>query len=83
MIDWEDVGIVIAYSLLGLVIVGGIVGIFALQFAYILSQPVGLTYHQKWGRAIRPPVDNYLRELFYEAENYALKTFHCPSPMLE
>jgi hypothetical protein len=37
MIDWEDVGIVIAYSLLGLVIVGGIVGIFALQFAYILS----------------------------------------------
>jgi hypothetical protein len=37
MIDWDDVGIVIAYSLLGLVIVGGIVGIFALQFAYILS----------------------------------------------
>ena len=37
MIDWEDVGIVIAYSLLGLVIVGGIAGIIALQFAYILS----------------------------------------------
>jgi hypothetical protein len=37
MIDWDDVGIVIAYSLLGLVIVGGIVGIIALQIAYIVS----------------------------------------------
>ena len=40
MIDWDDVGIVIAYSLLGLVIVGGIVGIIALQIAYIVSQGV-------------------------------------------
>jgi hypothetical protein len=37
MIDWDEIGMVIGYSLLGLVIVGGIVGIFALQFAYILS----------------------------------------------
>jgi hypothetical protein len=37
MIDWEDVAIVVGYSLLGLVIVGGIVGIIALQIAYIVS----------------------------------------------
>ncbi len=48
MIDWDEIGMVIGYSLLGLVIVGGIVGIFALQFAYILSQPVGLTYPRIW-----------------------------------
>ena len=38
MIDWEDVAMVVGYSLLGLVIVGGIVGIIALQIAYIVSQ---------------------------------------------
>ena len=37
MIDWEEIGMVIGYSLLGLVIVGGIAGIIALQFVYILS----------------------------------------------
>jgi len=37
MIDWEEIGIVIGYSLLGLVIVGGIGAIIALQFVYILS----------------------------------------------
>ena len=37
MIDWEDVAMVVGYSLLGLVIVGGIVGIIALQIAYIVS----------------------------------------------
>lgn len=37
MFDWEEVGIVAGYCLLGLVIVGGIVGIFALQIAFILN----------------------------------------------
>jgi preprotein translocase subunit Sss1 len=37
MIDWEEIGIVIGYSLLGLVIVGGIGAIIALQIAYIVS----------------------------------------------
>ena len=37
MIDFEDVAMVIGYSLLGLVIVGGIGAIIALQFVAILS----------------------------------------------
>lgn len=37
MFDWEEVGTVAAYALLGLVIVGGIVGLFALQIAFIIS----------------------------------------------
>jgi hypothetical protein len=37
MTDWEDVAMVIGYSLLGLVIVGGIAGILALQFVAILN----------------------------------------------
>ena len=37
MIDFEEVAMVIGYSLLGLVIVGGIAGIIALQFVAILS----------------------------------------------
>ena len=38
MIDWEDVAMVVGYSLLGLVILGGIVSIIALQIAYIVGQ---------------------------------------------
>jgi preprotein translocase subunit Sss1 len=37
MIDWEDVAMVVGYSLLGLVIVGGIGAIIALQIAYIVG----------------------------------------------
>jgi hypothetical protein len=37
MIDWDEIGMMIGYSLLGLVIVGGIVGIFALQIAFIVK----------------------------------------------
>ena len=37
MFDWEEIGMVIGYSLLGLVIVGGIAGIFALQIAFIMN----------------------------------------------
>jgi len=37
MIDWEDVAMVVGYSLLGLVILGGIVSIIALQIAYIVG----------------------------------------------
>ena len=37
MIDWDEVGAVIAYSLLGLVIVAGIAGIVALQIAFIVG----------------------------------------------
>jgi hypothetical protein len=37
MVDWEDVAMVVGYSLLGLVILGGIVSIIALQIAYIVG----------------------------------------------